>query len=81
MVFHALDHYCKISDKLINDHKARIQIAKGKTEALKEEITNILQIISTGAVGTYLGCSNIDQKRTNKDFEGVRCRIEEKLAS
>lgn len=68
----------KISGQSVNYHKSNIQFSKGINKALKTEITDILQITSTNSIGTYLGCLNIDKRRTKADLEEIRCRIGQK---
>lgn len=42
---------------------------------------NVLQNTSTNSSGTYLGCPNVDKRRTKLDLTEIRRRIDQKLAS
>lgn len=43
-------------------------------------MSNILQIPQSNKLGTYHGCKNIDHKRTRKDFDGIKDKMNTKLA-
>lgn len=62
-----LDHYCIVSCQLVND-KSKIQLSKDVLNADKKEISQIIQVPSIDAIGTYLGCMNVDQERKTKQF-------------
>lgn len=44
-------------------------------------ISNISQVLSSKNIKTYLGCMNIDCKRTREDFTFIKEKISDKLAS
>lgn len=46
-VRHILDHYYKVSSKLVNLRKSKIQFSKGMSDADIKEIEQILQIKSS----------------------------------
>lgn len=62
--------------------ESKSQFCKGVLKAIKKEISQIPQIHSTDATGSYLGCMNIDQKRkTQQDSDEIKRRIHQKLAN
>lgn len=47
---------------------------------VKLGIVDILQIISSNNIGTFLVCKNIDRKRTRANFVHIKEKISNKLA-
>lgn len=45
----------------------------------KDRTHRFLQIIATNTAGTYLGCPNIDEKRTRVYFEEIKHIMGQKL--
>lgn len=58
---YVLDHYCKVSSQLINYHKSIVQFSIYVEKCGKTNIADILQIQTTTAIGSYVGCPNIYQ--------------------
>lgn len=74
-----LQDYCKVSGQLVNLHKSTVQFSKGVQKDVKHSITDILQIPISSSIGKYLGCHNIDNKRTKGDFACINEKINRKL--
>lgn len=55
-----VDHYGTFPGQLVNYYKSKIEFSKGVSNADKNEISQILQISSIDAIGTYLGCIGIE---------------------
>lgn len=76
-----LHNYCMVSGQLVNFYKSLILFSKGVPKNVKLDIANILQILFSSSIGTYLGCRNIDRKRTSRDdFIHIKENITNKLA-
>lgn len=45
------------------------------------DIVDILKVPFPSSIGTYLGCQNVDYKRTRRYFKKIKERISSKLAS
>lgn len=63
---------------MINYNKSIIQFSIGIEKGVK---IDILQIQNTGAIGSCLGCPNIDQRRSWEDFSRIRRKIDKNFVS
>lgn len=58
---------------------SKIQFSNNVSNADKKKISQILQISVSNRIGTYFGCTNIDQKiRTKEDFDDIMRRLGQK---
>lgn len=73
---HILKHYTKVLGQLVNYYKSKVQFPNGVHKQVCKEIIDILHIASSNTIGTYLGCSNIDKRRTVYDFDVIKHRID-----
>lgn len=68
----------KVSTQLVDCHKSKIQFSKGilRQQTHYEHLSNHINQF----IGTYLGCQNINKRRTKVDFEEIKPRLDQKLA-
>lgn len=62
------EDYCNISGELVDYRKSMVQFPKGNEKNVKLGIADILKVLTSNSIRTYLGCRNIHREKTKGDF-------------